>query len=41
MGLTGELDRLSGPIFPFSLGILVARGVGHQAESAHTKCGLV
>ena len=41
MGLTGEPDRLPGPLFPFSLGVLGARDVGDQTKSGHTKCVLV
>src|SRR5262249_38606981 len=41
MGLTREPDRLPGPLFPFSLGVLDARAVGDQTKSGHTKCVLV
>ena len=40
LGLTGEPDRLPGPLFPFSLGVLGARDVGDQTKSGHTKCVL-
>jgi hypothetical protein len=35
MGLTREPDRLPGPLFPFSLGVLGARDVGDQTKSGH------
>src|SRR5262245_43987824 len=41
MGLTREPDRLPGPLFSFSLGVLAARDVGDQTKSGHTKCVLV
>src|SRR6266702_3252362 len=37
MGLICEPDRLPGPLFPLSMGILAARGVGDQTKSGHTK----
>jgi len=40
-GLTREPDRLPGPLFPFSLGVLGARDVGDQTKSGHTKRVLV
>ena len=36
-----EPDRLPGPLFLFSLGVLGARDVGDQTKSGHTKCVLV
>jgi hypothetical protein len=41
MGLICEPDRLPGPLFPLSMGILAARGVGDQTKSGHTKWVLV
>src|SRR3989442_15395316 len=41
MGLTHGPDRLPGPLFPFSLGVLATRRVGAQAKNAHPKCVLV
>src|SRR5260370_15596790 len=41
MGLTHKPDRLPGPVFPFSLGVLATRRVGDQAKNVHPKCVLV
>ena len=40
-GLTREPDRLPGPLFPFSLGVLGARDVGDQTKSGQPECVLV
>src|SRR6266481_1520073 len=41
MGLTHQPDRLPGPVFLFSLGVLATRRVGDQAKNVHPKCILV
>jgi hypothetical protein len=41
MGLTREPDRFPGPLFPFSLGVLAACGVGDKTKNGNTKDVLV